>query len=436
MNEKIFDVTIITEGLNGLLIAYELSKAGVSINLIDNYKPSFEIDGYIFDTYPGYIFSYAGLPNVFRQLNIPFETYINPVLQLILPDRRIDIYSNVHRCIAEIRRRFNTLATDIVEYILKEQAIINLLETLKLFESPDSHALNPIIKRLYTRHLLAREGRNMSKTYRKLLSDNTTSVFIQALQTHAFPWYNERKPLQGIPAILQKRFYPVGGIGAIKNVIIDKIRKQNVNVVQNKVITNIAHEKHFTISLDHKELINSKFVVAEPLYENSLSLISKYMHTQIEKNFYVDNVFIGIHRMCLPEVYNRVNYAILISDYKNPLFNDNLIFMFNNPISDIKRAKDEMTALTISYLIPGDSITRLSSIREAVINHIKHFMPFFDDYAEKIYFTEPYILWNNTHVPLNKRGVWLLNDEFIKNYTYDKKYAYIENTAKKIISRL
>ena len=63
-------------------------------------------------------------------------------------------------------------------------------------------------------------------------------------------------------------------------------------------------------------------------------------------------------------------------------------------------------------------------------------MPFFDDFVENIYFTDPSVLWNNKGVPVYKKGVLLLNDEFMNQYTLDSKYAYIKKQIKKLISNL
>lgn len=435
MNKEKYDVVVIAEGLNSLLSAYVLTQLGTSIAVIDNYKPSFEVDGYIFDTYPGYVFSINNVPGVFKELAIPFETYITPALQIILPDRRIDIYSNEKRCILEIKRRFGEQSSDkIIKYLLKEKKIINLLLTINSYVSQSSHTFNTLIKHLHTKYILTKERHNISNLYKEISNDDIASVFIMALQKHLFPWGDE-KLLYGVPIILQKRLYPIGGKSAIKSAIIDVLAKHNIPIIQNKTITDISYKKDFTISLDHNEQINSKYIVVESLYEKTMSKVTKSVGINIKKRFYVDNIFVGMHRICLPEGYNRSNCSAIISDYKMPLCNDNLIFVFNNPISDIKRAKDEMTALTISYLIPDNSISRLSKIRNSILSHIKEFMPFFEDFTENIYFTEPYILWDNQTVHLNKKRIWLLNDEFLNSFTFDEKYAYIVKRIKKLVSQ-
>jgi phytoene dehydrogenase-like protein len=138
MTGRFFDVAVITEGLNGLLAAYELSKADVSIVVIDNYKPSLEIDGYIFDYYPQHIFSYYELPDLLRQLHGVFETYTSPAFQLILPDRRIDISSDGKRCISDVNKRFKGKASGFTEYISEEQILLELLLKLKETEADRS----------------------------------------------------------------------------------------------------------------------------------------------------------------------------------------------------------------------------------------------------------------------------------------------------------
>ncbi len=439
MTERFFDVAVIAEGLNGLLAAYELSRTDVSIVLIDNYRPSLEIDGYLFNYYPQHIFSYYELPDLLRQLHGVFETYTSPAFQLVLPDRRVDMYSEWKKGIAETNKRFQGRASALAEYLSREQAILELL--LKFKETEDEHSgmMKRTFQRLRTGKHLLREKQRAYESLKRLLKEDIPSMVFHAALRQLFPWMNGDTALsdmRSVPALLRKRFYLVGGKDSLKNTILHELMRRNVNIVQEKEIDHIEYRKYFTIALDHEQSVRSRTIVAEPIYERTLSLLPSDSYRNIKKKYYVDNIFAGVHRSCLPEVYNRVNSAIIISDYKQPLSNDNLIFMDTNPISDIKRAKDEMAALTLCTLIQENSISKISAIRSATIEHVKKFMPFFDDLVENIYFTDPSILWDNKGVPVYKKGVLLLNDEFINQYTLDSKYAYIKKQIKKLISNL
>lgn len=439
MTGRFFDVAVITEGLNGLLAAYELSKADVSIVVIDNYKPSLEIDGYIFNYYPQHIFSYYELPDLLRQLHGVFETYTSPAFQLILPDRRIDISSDGKRCISDVNKRFKGKASGFTEYISEEQILLELLLKLKETEADRSGMMKRIFKRLKTSGLLLRKKQEAHRSLKRLLKEDISSVLFNAVLKQLFPWIDENIVLSNMgiaPLILRKRFYLAGGKDSLKSTIINELMRRNVNVVQDKEINHIDYKKYFTIAFDHEQSVRSKNIIAEPMYERTLSLLPSDSYRKIKKKFYVDNIFAGIHRSCLPELYNRINSAIIVSDYGQALSNDNLIFMDTNPISDIKRAKDEMAALTLCTLIEENSISKISAIRSAVIKHVKRFVPFFDDFVENIYFTDPYILWDNKGVAIYKKGILLLNDEFINMYTFDSKYAYIKKRVKTLISDL
>ena len=88
MTGHFFDVAVIAEGMNGLIAAYELSKTDVSVVLIDRYKPSLSMDGYVFNPYPQHLFSDAELPDLFRQLHGVFETYAHGIKSLPQYGRR------------------------------------------------------------------------------------------------------------------------------------------------------------------------------------------------------------------------------------------------------------------------------------------------------------------------------------------------------------
>ncbi len=439
MTERFFDVAVITEGLNGLLAAYELSKTDASIVVIDNYKPSLEIDGYIFDYYPGQIFSYHELPDLLKQLQVTFETYTSPAYQVILPDRRVDLYSNGEKCISGINKRFKGHAPGLTEYLAGEQILLELLLKLQGTTEDRSGIVRRSLKRLRTFELMLREKKKAFTSQEKLLKEDISPVFFNAIVRQLFPWIKENAILSmthSAPVVLQNRFYPVGGKGSLKSAIIRELVRRNVNVVQDKEINHIDYRKYFTIVFDHEQSVRSRIIVAEPVYEKTLFMLPSDSYRHIKKRFYVDNIFAGIHRSCLPEIYNRINSAVIVSDYEQPLYNDNLIFMDTNPISDIKRAKDEMAALTVATLIQENSISKISSIRNAALEHVKRFMPFFNDFVENIYFTDPSVLWDNQNVSVYKKGILLLNDEFMNRYTLDAKYAYIKKQIRKLITNL
>ncbi len=440
MTERLFDVAVINEDTNGLFSAYELAKNNVSVVVFDNYKPSLDIDGYKFIYYPEHVFADYELPEIFEELHIPFETYTNPVYHLILPDRRVDICSGIQKMVPAINLRFGKEASKLVSYLQKESRISDILFKIRELEH-DRHT-TPLKKAFYAtrlKRLLIREKRSIINSLKELAAENTTSVFIRAIAGYILPWVSEDQLLTDTdiaPLVLKKRFYPVGGKGSIKAAVMHELIKRKVNVIRDKELHLISRKKHFTITFDHGQTVQAKKIIVEPVYEKTLSLLPFGFYKKIKKKFYVDNIFVGLKRSCLPEVYNRTNNAVMAFNYHQPLFDDNLIFINTNPITDIKRAKNDMTALSITLLIKEANISRLSSIRAGALEHIKWFIPFFDDYAENIYFTKPRIIWDNRNVPVYKKGILMINDEFMNIYTFEEKYAYIKKQVQRLIKKL
>lgn len=434
-----FDVAVIAEGFNGLIAAYELSKTDVSVVLIDRYKPSLSIDGYVFNQYPQHLFSDAEIPDLFRQLHGVFETYTNPAYQVILPDRRIDICADGKKMIAEINRRFNGNAPGFAAYLSGEQALEDLLHTRRQEVTAVPGVFRKSVAGIRNHVRVLREQKRMYRNLAGLMDDPIPSLVFRAIVRYLFPWSNGGTPLYDMrfaPVVLRKRFYPMGGRDSVKNAILQELVRRNVNILQDAEISRIEERKYFTVSIDHDQTVRARTLVADPLYERTFSLLPRDVYSKVRKKFYVDNIFAGVHRSCLPEIFNRINSAVLVSDYDRPLTNDNLIFLDANPISDIKRTKDEMAALTMATLIHENSIPRISSLRNAVLAKVKTFMPFFDDFVENIYFTDPFVVWDSKSVPVFKKGILLVNDEFINQYTLDSKYAYIRKQIKKLISYL
>ncbi|MCL5277447.1 MAG: hypothetical protein M1517_06725 [Deltaproteobacteria bacterium] len=440
MADKFFDVAVIAEGLNALLAAYELSKGDVSIAVIDNYKPSLTIDGYDFNYYPEHLFAPHELPGIFQELHVAFEVYTSPAYQMILPDRRIDMHCNVQKLLKAVGLRFADGPARLEEYLYKEQRICDLLSQ-GTGASAGGHTGRPErpLSRLLRKELLRKESRSADRSLGDLKGPGPVSVFISAIERFMAPWLSGRGPSAHraiAPLLLRKRFYPVGGKGSLKAALINELAKRNVNIIQGEGVTSIEHGRYFTTTFAHEQTVRSRRLIVEPIYEKTASLLPSGPYGGIKKRFYVDNIFIGLRRSCLPGPYGRVNSAVMVCDYDRPPENDNLIFMDTNPLTDIKRAKDEMAALTATLLITENSISRISSIRHAAIERIRWFMPFFDGCVENVYFTEPSIVWDGGRTPVYKKGLMLINDEFINLYTGDEKYAYIKKQAERLVKTL
>ncbi len=440
MSGKFFDGAVIAEGMNALLAAYELSKTDSSMVVIDNYKPSLDIDGYNFNYYPGHIFTSQELPVILQELHTVFEIYTNPAYQLILPDRRIDMHYNIQKLMKAVHLRFKEEAPLLEEYLYKEQKLCELLSQLSPFNNGDhSEQGGKLFRRLKLQERLFKERRTANNSFNGLKDRHLTSVFVHAIARFMLPWLEEQELFTDktiFPLILRKRLYPAGGKNSVKTAIINELIRRNVNVIQDKEVNRIEYGKYFTITYAHDQTVRSKKIIIEPRHEKSISLLPFDTYKGIKKHFYADNIFIGLKRSCLPELYGRANNAIMVCDYDQPLANDNLIFMDTNPLTDIKRAKDEMAALTVTVLIAENSISKISAIRHSVLERIRRFMPFFDDSVENIYFTEPSVIWDSHSVPVYRKGVLLINDEFINLYTADAKYAYITKQVKRLFKTL
>jgi hypothetical protein len=437
---KFFDVAVVTEGINGLLAAYELSKSDISIVVIDNYKPSLEIDGYDFNYYPGHIFVTQDLPDVFKELNTAFEVYTNPAYQLFLPDRRIDLHYNIQKLVKTLPQRFNEEVPLLQSYLYNEGKICDLLSQLTRTDN-NGHPkhLMRLLRKLRLKELLFQERKRAGNSFKNLKERHLTHVLVHAIARYMSPWLDEEKLFTYrdiAPMILKKRFYPVGGKGSVKSAIIKQLAGHNVNIIQDRDVNSIEYSKYFTIKFDHDQTVRSRRVICEPMHEKTIAILPFDAYRKTKKHFYVDNIFIGLKRSCLPELYGRANNAIMVHDYQQAIANDNLIFMDTNPITDLRRAKDEMAAMTATVLIKENSISKISSIRHEVLEHIRWFIPFFDDYVENIYLTEPSIIWDGHNVPVYKKGFLMLNDEFMNLYTADAKYAYIKKQVKKLIRTL
>ncbi len=439
MTDGVFDVAVIAEGLNALLAAYELAKSGASVALIDRYKPSLELDGYDFNYYPQHLFTPHDLPGIFQELRIAFEVYTGPAYQVVLPDRRIDMHLNIQRLMKAVGCRFADGTAQLGEFLSREQRISDLQSQIRGMGGGRKGRPGKKLRRLVLKERLLRESRYAYRALGGLNETGPESAFIDAIGKFMAPWLDGlRLPAYraAAPLFLRKRVYPAGGRGGLKAALLSGLGKRRVSIIQGEEVSGIEHGRYFTTRCTHGQEVRSRRLVLDPIREKTVSLLPFRAYRGMRKRFFVDNIFIGLRRSCLPEPYSRVNSAVMVGDYGRPLENDNLIFMDTSPLTDIKRTRDEMVALTATLLIREDSVAGLPAIRQAAIDRIRWFMPFFDEHVERIYYTDPSIVWEPGTVPVSRKGLLLLNDEFINLYTGNATYAYIKRQAEKLVRTL
>lgn len=127
-----YDVVIIGAGLGGLVSAAVIAKKGFKVLIVEkNSYPggccsSFSKDGYIFNIGPslfwgldsgGPLYNLLGYLGI-RESIITHDIFrrIDPGLQVVLPDHRLDIYTQRKRLFEELRREFPKNFTTLEEF--------------------------------------------------------------------------------------------------------------------------------------------------------------------------------------------------------------------------------------------------------------------------------------------------------------------------------
>ncbi len=438
---KFFDVAVITEGINGLFSAYELSKTDISIVVIDNYNPVLNINNYKFEYYPYNIISNYEPADVIKELNVNYEVYSNPAYHVILPDRRIDVFSHIQKMIPSAKLRFGSEADLLIDYLTKEDKINDIQDKLRQLDRDKSISLlKRTSNKIRLNEFLSGERRVLKSIYQEIEKSIPMNVFFKSISKYVYPYFeSDASKINGVvPQILKKRFYISGGNDGLKKLLLDTLYKRNVNIISDRNVQSINYKRYFNIFLDHSDTIRSRKIILEPIHEKSMSILQNDNHIRknIKKRFYVDNIFVGIKREALPEGFSRVNNAVLVFNYHHPLIDGNIVFLNANPLNNTEMAGHEMTALSITTLISENSIVRLSAIRDTVLKYMKWFIPFFDEYVDNIYFTEPYILWDTKDIRMYNNNIMMVNTEFLHNYTYEDTYESIREQINLFIRKL
>lgn len=402
-----YDIIVIGNDLASLIAAVQSSQLGHKTLLLNDMDipDLYEASGYTFDIDP---FPWTGFEEngiftgLLSTLGIPVDTVaLNPPSQLIFPEQRIDILSQVPAQIEEIERacgiharelkafyrtivktdtlmaqllRNNprvrpTTAREFLTYLLKLPAMVNLK---RKFSRHFSHIkARPLLKKAFTAELLL---------FSHLNPDGIAPLSFA---------YSLARPLQNLR-------YPLGGKYRIINAMKRKIESSGGIVkrcatlqleIDDEAIVNIAGSNGESFVLKGKRVIVStqwKGFIPFLLSDKRCSFIAEKFG-DIEPTHYPFTLHLGVAESSIPQKMSQ--YSVLVSediscDDSEP-FRENLLFFELSALGDEGRAPRQRRAVSVTAFLkesPEDlSNKELTSVSVRIIKCTETLLPFLSE---------------------------------------------------------
>ncbi len=412
------DVAIIGAGMGGIATGALLADKGLKVVILEQAaKPGglcagFTRNGYSFQTAGNILNGFelgGGHERMLAKLGLFIsKTQLNPGLQLVLPNHRLNFSSAKLELLEEFEREFPENLDGIKKFWQKLEGLEKPFYDVyrqSYFRSPNT------LKEKYTYYReihrrLAKNYEGFERSPASLLKKTVGNPeFKRLLDILCF--FYAQLPLEGCSSLffaylmgLPRRgiFYIEGGIQALLNQLINYITKHGGKIKCNSRVNNIITEgkKAVGVKLADGQSIRARHIVAnttlwsvyEKLLETPPSLLKKFKHIaeDITPQWQPFTVYLGVDEGILPNEM-REN-VFLLTDYQR-LGDTGTLFVSINPKTDKQRAPQGKRALTATCFLPRDKWERGSNYKELkqqlmeqVIKSLGSLIPFIDEGIE------------------------------------------------------
>lgn len=423
MSRTDYDVLIIGAGIGGLTAGSLLAKTGAKVLILEQRETpggccsSFLKNGYRFDLGASLFSGFekdGPLRKIFLGLGMPINTAdkkrgnpikLNPGFQVVLPDHRLNIYSERERLFSELKREFYYDFGELKSFYDNmdkiETKAIDFIDNI-----PEIGSNKGFKKQLI--YLKNNFGINLSKQYREMsyytgkwaLQPGTGSFF--DIQTMFF--LQDRlincSPLSAAVAmgtIKRGLFYVIGGAQALIDKYLWCFKKYNGHISLGKKVDKIIFEdkKAIGVKLSDGGIIKAKYVISDVPRWNMEMLINKQdQKRKIRKRinmpkpqYVVFTVYLGIDREVIP-VGMKEN-VFMLSDYKMLFGGSNLMFITVSPSWDEECAPQGKAVLKATCFFNSaewfksndyNSVEKIKT--EEVIKNLNKLIPFLDKHID------------------------------------------------------
>ncbi|MBI5183342.1 MAG: NAD(P)/FAD-dependent oxidoreductase [Nitrospinae bacterium] len=424
-----YDVIVIGAGIGGLTTASLLAKRGFKVIVLEQndhpggYCGTLSQDGYIFDMgaslFWGFdeggcfysLFSELGIMD--RMLKGDRIRRLDPGFQTVLPNHRIDLFSDRNRFFEEIKREFPKDLMNLKDFYNEIDHIEEKLYEIGgtkhpfVYNGKNGVKINQTKKILLNIYILLNKNRYLEGYMRGWDERLELEKFID-LQTMYFGQRgagDSTLPFLAIISGIPRRgiYYIKGGAHFIADELESSIRESKGELIYHARVEEILTRKKGDVcgvKVRHRDMpleIFSRTVISDiPIFnllKRDISRIRyKRMMKYLQQGWVPFSILLGVDEKVIPEPMRE--HVLMMRDYNLPSYGDNLIFISVNPVWDKTRAPEGKRCITASIFLPSDIIQCnnkgvLREKGEEIILYLEDVIPFLSDYIECVIYLDP-----------------------------------------------
>lgn len=399
-----YDTVVIGSDLSSLVAALLSSRYGKkTVLLSEGNIPYFYTDSnYTFNIDP-FPWSGFGPKQVFLQLlselEIPFIDKLNifklnPALQVILPEQRIDLYSEKESFFDEIKREFSGEGKNIRSFFAAVSKNSELIDEL-LRKNPHIRpkTVKEFFKFLGNIPILIGKRLFLSRNLRKIeATPSLKSIFESQLLLLSNLYADNIKPLSAAYILslpFNGLFYCPGGKHILINTLREKFISYGGDLVEAASIIRLNVKSEIEVDIDTGDklsTVNGKNLIVSTKWEKlkSMFLDNKKLSRLVRKLESVKPVYhsftlhMGVLDKGIPE--KMAEYVIIVGDEKKPVMDDNLIFLEVSSRGDTGHAPNGKRVISATVFLKESPLSlnndELKEVSEGILRNLKGFLPF------------------------------------------------------------
>ncbi|MEK6590403.1 MAG: NAD(P)/FAD-dependent oxidoreductase [Nitrospinota bacterium] len=429
-----YDVIVIGSGIGGLTSASLLSKNGLKVLMLEQNSVAGGLcnttskDGYSFDTIISMLwgFGYGEVFHwLFSELNIFNDLFeresvirkIEPGLQVILPNHRVNIYSERERFYEEMKREFPSDITNLVKLYQEsdgiEDKIFNQLNTRYSYSLKNNYQNDSKrLKRFCTAiSIFLKRNNNIMQLVNNWDNASEIERFIDLQLIYFIHKKVTDIPLPLLSVILgipRRGIYGIqGGIRTLVSIMEKQLLRYGGRIIYNSLIEEIIIRKDKACGVkvrfeDSVNEIESRWVIADTSLSNIGGNLIKKKRKKIQFSNFIKkigdglvpfSVLLGVDEKVIPELMGE--YVVMMRDYESPPEGNNVIFISASPLWDETRAPLGKRSITATYFIPANISANINwekereNKKEEMINFLEQLIPFISEFIDCAYSITP-----------------------------------------------
>jgi len=405
-----YDAIVIGNDLSSLIAATILSHHGVKTILISegDVQYTYRESGYTFNIDPSPLAGFGptqicSLLAADLGISITDCTgllLLNPCLQIILPDHRIDYFYNREALFREMEREFKDYAGDIHKLftsVSKINEFVGQWISDKPYMYPKCYKeFVTLFKNIPT---LMRERLSLSKTFTRIKSNSSLNKVFEVESallsnsnmdsnngtTSILSAYTLSLPLRGL-------YYCTGGNDLLLQSIKSRFEDSGGQLIKNCSVIRISTGKEIDIDIqtpDSVSKIKGRYLIGSTKWEKlKLLLLNDRKFRRLERRlksvksmYYPFTLHMGVSDKCIPE--KIATYVAVVIDQNRMIMDNNLIFLEMSATGDTKRAPHGKRALSATVFLKESPLILndegLKDISKAVFQSLETFLPFLQE---------------------------------------------------------